>query len=243
MGSSVLVIKQRSSLSLSPHLHQVLTQFSEPLSVINLIMFSLKALAVVLTVVCLTEAHSPQKRETTVTYAQTWGEVGASFISAAVSVALVSVVWFTLAPLFGLTTAGRRRETTGATTGGEYYSGYSGYDQTYDYDPYYYNYNQGRSLQESFLTKRMGSLLTSIDLVDMAFNYMDIEDETCRMKAICQAENYAVNHPVGRLAINTLNSSLRGLEKYQHAVVAGQNGEDCSLLYDQCPFSYFGLEY
>ena len=40
-------------------------------------------------------------------YAQTWGEVGASFISAAVSVALVSVVWFTLAPLFGLTTAGK----------------------------------------------------------------------------------------------------------------------------------------
>ena len=36
---------------------------------------------------------------------------------------------------------------------------YSGYDQTYDYDPsYYYNYYQGRSLQDSFLP-RMGSLL------------------------------------------------------------------------------------
>ena len=46
--------------------------------------------------------------------------------------------------------------------------------------------------------------LLSIDLVDMAFNYMDIEDETCRMKTICQAENYAVNHPVARLAINTI---------------------------------------
>ena len=46
--------------------------------------------------------------------------------------------------------------------------------------------------------------LLSIDLVDMAFNYMDIEDETCRMKTICQAENYAVQHPVARLAINTL---------------------------------------
>jgi len=203
-------------------------------------MFSLKALAVVLTVASLAEAHSPQKRETTVTYAQTWGEVGQSFISAVVSVALVSVVWFTVAPLFGLTTAGHRREATGATGAGDYYSGY---DQTsYDYDPYYYNYYQGRSLQDTFLP-RMGSLLTSIDLLDMAFNYMDIEDETCRMKTICQAENYAVNHPVARLAINTLNSSLRGLEKYQHAVVAGQNGEDCSLLYDQCPFTYFGLEY
>merc|ERR1712150_412336 len=82
-----------------------------------------------------------------------------------------------------------------------------------------------------------------IDLVDMAFNYMDIEDETCRMKTICQAENYAVNHPVARLAINTINSSFRGLEKYQHAVTAGQRGEDCRLLYDQCPGSYFGLEF
>jgi len=120
-------------------------------------MFSLKALAVVLTVASLAEAHSsPQKRETTVTYAQTWGEVGASFISAVVSVALVSVVWFSLAPLFGLTTAGHRREaTTGG--GGDYYSGYE--QTSYDYDPsYYYNYYQGRSLQDSFLP-RMGSLL------------------------------------------------------------------------------------
>ena len=46
--------------------------------------------------------------------------------------------------------------------------------------------------------------LPSIDLLDMAFNYMDIEDETCRMKTICQAESYAVQHPVARLAINTL---------------------------------------
>ena len=40
-------------------------------------------------------------------YASTWGEVGASFVSAAVSIALVSVVWFTLAPLLGLTSAGK----------------------------------------------------------------------------------------------------------------------------------------
>jgi len=200
-------------------------------------MFSLKALTVVLTLVSLAQAQSPQKRETTVTYASTWGEVGASFVSAAVSIALVSVVWFTLAPLLGLTSAGQRRDQD--VTGDSYYSGY---EHSYDYDPYYYNYYQGRSLQDSFLP-RMGSLLNSIDLLDMAFNYMDIEDETCRMKTICQAENYAVQHPVARLAINTLNSSLRGLEKYQHAVVAGKNGEDCSLLYDQCPFTYFGLEY
>jgi len=200
-------------------------------------MFSLKALALVLTVASLTQAHSVEKRQTTVTYAKTWGDVGASVVSAVVSIALVSVVWFTLAPIFGLTASGQRRVVTTETD-------FPAYDSSYEeYDPYYYNYyNQGRSLQESF-SHRMGSLVKSLDIVDMAFNYMDIEDETCRMKTVCQAENYAVNHPVAKLAINTINSSFRGLEKYQHAIIAGQNGEDCSLLYDQCPFSYFGLKY
>merc|ERR1712060_318066 len=212
MGSSVLVIKQRSSPSLSPHLHQVLTQFSEPLSVINLIMFSLKALAVVLTVVCLTEAHSLQKRETTVSNfsprsatARTVAGIDLTAVLGIVFAFILLDILFTLL-LVGGSVAGKRSSQTGLFNWGlpDFSNVYSSVSQMYN----------------------------SIDLVDMAFNYMDIEDET-----------YAVNHPVGRLAINTLNSSLRGLEKYQHAVVAGQNGEDCSLLYDQCPFSYFGLEY
>ena len=36
------------------------------------------------------------------------------------------------------------------------------------------------------------------------------------------------------------SSSLKGLEKYQDAVNAGMEGQDCALIYDQCPFSYFG---
>merc|ERR1711997_144129 len=193
MGSSVLVIKQRSSLSLSPHLHQVLTQFSEPLSVINLIMFSLKALAVVLTVVCLTEAHSPQKRETTVSNfsprsatARTVAGIDLTAVLGIVFAFILLDILFTLL-LVGGSVAGKRSSQTGLFNWGlpDFSNVYSSVSQMYN----------------------------SIDLVDMAFNYMDIEDETCRMKTICQAENYAVNHPVGRLAINTLNSSLRGMEK------------------------------
>ena len=44
----------------------------------------------------------------------------------------------------------------------------------------------------------------SIDLVDTAFNYMDIEDEECRLKTVCEMERYAVNHPLAKLAINTV---------------------------------------
>merc|ERR1711997_952849 len=173
------------------------------------IMFSLKALAVVLTVASLAEAHSPQKRETTVSNFSPREARTVAGIDLSTVLGIVLVIFSA--------GAGKRSSQTGLFNWGlpDFSGVYSSVSQMYN----------------------------SIDLLDMAFNYMDIEDETCRMKTICQAENYAVNHPVARLAINTLNSSLRGLEKYQHAVVAGQNGEDCSLLYDQCPFTYFGLEY
>jgi len=92
----------------------------------------------------------------------------------------------------------------------------------------------------SDITGYVSNIYNSIDLVDTAFNYMDIEDETCRLKTVCEMENYAVNHPLAKLAINTVNNSLRGLERYQDAIDAGMNGHDCALIYDQCPFSYFG---
>ena len=34
------------------------------------------------------------------------------------------------------------------------------------------------------------------------------------------------------------SSNLSGLSKYQSAVDAGLAGQDCSLLYSQCPLSY-----
>ena len=108
-------------------------------------------------------------------------------VSAVVSICLVTVVWLTVAPLFGLTSSGNwvnvlqvrsdlvpvcklvtyhlenmygpglRRVCSGHRREYEedvdYYSGYA--DQ---YDPYYYNYYQGRSLQDSFQS-RMGSLV------------------------------------------------------------------------------------
>jgi len=188
-------------------------------------MFSLKALVVVLTVASLVEAHSLQKRETTVSASFPFSEVTARTVAGIDLTTVLGVVLaFILLDIIGTALlvifsagAGKRSSQSGLFNWGlpDFSGVYSSVSQMYN----------------------------SIDLLDMAFNYMDIEDETCRMKTICQAENYAVNHPVARLAINTLNSSLRGLEKYQDAVSAGQNGEDCSLLYDQCPFTYFGLEY
>merc|ERR1711971_945155 len=79
-----------------------------------------------------------------------------------------------------------------------------------------------------------------LDIVETGFRYIDIEDESCRLKTICELESYAVSHPLASLAINTINSNLRGLDRYQTAIQAGINGEDCALIYDQCRVSYVG---
>jgi len=216
-------------------------------------MFSLKALAVVLTVASLAEAHSsPQKRETTVTFEGTYEDVRQLVINIVLAFTLATILVVVVAPIFGykfdliVSSLNDLGAEESALSSPEVvdpsYGAYAAYSEPQPPTGQGYRMIPGGSTLAS-LSALGARVLDSIDLLDMAFNYMDIEDETCRMKTICQAENYAVNHPVARLAINTLNSSLRGLEKYQHAVVAGQNGEDCSLLYDQCPFTYFGLEY
>ena len=46
--------------------------------------------------------------------------------------------------------------------------------------------------------------IISIDVVDTTFNYMDIENEFCRMKSICEMESFAANNPIAKLAINTV---------------------------------------
>merc|ERR1712012_713177 len=199
----------------------------------KLSLYLLISLCVLHNVFAEQESHSLQKRQTTVTYAQTWEEVVASFVSASVTAGIVFLAWYTVAPLFGYTLEERRLD----------YDDYSGYyNNYYQEDPANnYYYYQGRSLQDTGLVTRAAKMLfNSIDVVDTAFNYMDIEEEVCRLKTVCEMESYAVNHPLARLAINTINSSLKGLERYQDAVDAGIEGQDCALLYDQCPYSYFG---
>jgi len=92
----------------------------------------------------------------------------------------------------------------------------------------------------SSMTGAMRNMYNSLDIVETGFRYMDIEDESCRLKTICELESYAVSHPLASLAINTINSNLRGLDRYQTAIQAGINGEDCALIYDQCRVSYVG---
>lgn len=96
----------------------------------------------------------------------------------------------------------------------------------------------GRSSRESsfpVVGEFFGNVYNSIDVVEAALAYMTVEEEACRFKAVCLAERAAVNNPFAALAINTINANLSGLSKYGSAVEAGLNGEDCELIYDQCP--------
>jgi len=97
-----------------------------------------------------------------------------------------------------------------------------------------------RSYEDISWLSGVRNMDNSLDIVETGFRYMDIEDESCRLKTICELESYAVSHPLASLAINTINSNLRGLDRYQTAIQAGINGEDCALIYDQCRVSYVG---
>ena len=85
-------------------------------------------------------------------YANTLPEVFSSSVHAVVSLALVSVIWFTLAPIFGLTVFGTRRSSTADYYGPNHYpysssasgSYYDYSDPGYQYESPYYA--QGRSL-------------------------------------------------------------------------------------------------
>lgn len=94
----------------------------------------------------------------------------------------------------------------------------------------------GRSLDsarpyvEDFATQ----FYNSVDGVELAMDMMQIEERECRFRAICKAEQKVASHPLARLAIGSINSSIEGLDKYAEAIAAGLNGEDCDLKYDQC---------
>ena len=73
----------------------------------------------------------------------------------------VSLIWFTIAPLFGLQLNGQRRSSSPAESyDGYLYDGYDGYQ----YEPTYYHdysayYNQARSLSNSQFLSRAGKAL------------------------------------------------------------------------------------
>jgi len=186
------------------------------------------------------QAHSIEKRQTTVTFTSKYEDIRELVLNIVVAFTFATLAVVVIAPLFGYKLdllvstfndlAPQQEDEILATQAVD--SGYGGYTA-----PSY----TARSLQGSSWPSIGSRILASIDIVDTTFNYMDIDSDHCRLRTVCEMESYAANNPIARLAINTVNSNLRGLEKYSEAVEAGLARQDCALLYDQCQTSYFGF--
>jgi len=190
-----------------------------------------------------TPTHQLTKRAATVTYTDSLPETIKAAVNAVVSLALVSVIWFSVAPVFGLTVLGTRRSSSSSQYS-DYYPTHSYYTSDYwdpasQYENYYYA--QGRSLDlgeegglKGSLPRAAREILSSIDWVEAGLSLAGVKDESCRMKTVCEWEQAAYSNSILRLGIHTINSGLPGLDKYSGAVNAGLRGEDCNLLYSQC---------
>jgi len=162
------------------------------------------------------QPHSIEKRQTTVTFPmphEVLDEVLPRTLDG-VSLGTVGLVVLTLIVLDVVGTLILATVVTGRSRSGTIFSG--------DWD----------------LGGAAGRIYNSIDIVEAGLNFAGVEEQACRLRTICEVEQAAANNPFARLAINTINSNLSGLSKYQSAVDAGLAGQDCSLLYSQCPLSY-----
>jgi len=178
-----------------------------------------------------TGQHSIEKRQTTVTFNGKYEDIHQLITNLVVAFTFATAVVVVALPLFGykLSLVTSALESTSPTEEDSVRSDPTGGAFTnYGAPPAYEGY--ARSLASS--------LVSSIDLVDAGLNFAGVEEQACRLRTICEVEQAAANNPFARLAINTINSNLSGLSKYQSAVEAGLGGQDCSLLYSQCPLSY-----
>ena len=95
----------------------------------------------------------------------------------------------------------------------------------------------GRSRPNTFfpgdwdLSGAAGRTYSIFDIVEAGLNFAGVEEQSCRLRTTCEVEQAVVNNPFARFAINTINSNLSDLSKYQAAVDAGLSEQDCSLLY------------
>ncbi|XP_076031523.1 uncharacterized protein LOC143019609 isoform X1 [Oratosquilla oratoria] len=112
-------------------------------------------------------------------------------------------------------------------------------DKNKYYDPYPYHYESGygaRALQkeeESLFTR----VLNSIDPVDSVFSFMEVEEEACRQRAVCELQSAASRYPLIGSFLRYLAPRFQSLDNYSDAIDVGSKRQDCTLVYAACPYS------
>merc|ERR1711992_353579 len=144
-------------------------------------MFSLKSLALLLLVSSLAQAHSLEKRETTVTLEGTYEDVRQLVINIVLAFTLATILVVVVAPIFGykfdliVSSLDDLGAGDAALTSPEAvdpsYGGYSGYSEGQAGTGQGYRMMPSGSSLAS-LSALGARVLNSIDLLDMAFNYM-----------------------------------------------------------------------
>jgi len=163
-----------------------------------------------LALVSVVAAHSVEKRQTTVSFEGTYEDVRELIIRVVIAFTLATVLVVVVAPIFGYkvdllisqinSLSGDSSQASDPVYGGYEatgtgYGASSGYASPEETPASSYAYAGARRLLEAGSAWPWTGILNSLDIVETGFRYMDIEDESCRLKTICELESYACPTP------------------------------------------------
>jgi hypothetical protein len=98
-----------------------------------------------------------------------------------------------------------------------------------------------RSLKTAYdgMDWRAGVLaMTKEDFLDSTFDWMDIKNDACRKRMVCEVEQYAANQSaIKTFILKFLSKRHPSLRTYQDAVDAGLDYYDCAQVYPECAMS------
>ncbi|KAI5713412.1 hypothetical protein M8J75_016236 [Diaphorina citri] len=107
-------------------------------------------------------------------------------------------------------------------------------------DSYFPNYNPSAGSGDEYYRRAMNTfdlgflakLMKSVDFVDMTFNVLNLEEEECRKKLVCEMDNTSAQNPIMKYLMESFKVNL---EKYRpvHNLNATLK-QDCDFLYPEC---------
>lgn len=97
----------------------------------------------------------------------------------------------------------------------------------------------GRKFAERFdLSWDKFKEIQNLEAIDRALDFLEIEDEVCRQKAVCEVEQkVAMKNVFLWYTMRAVSGYIPGMDKYQEAALMALEGHSCQDVYPQCPAS------
>ena len=103
----------------------------------------------------------------------------------------------------------------------------------------------GRSLTEAYagFDWRDGfHAMARDDFLERSFDWMNVQDDGCKRKIVCEVEQYAANKSTFKaFVLRFLSKRHPGLIQYQDAVDNGLDNYNCAEIYDDCAHSLLDI--